>query len=215
MSAQKALAQAERLLQRGKLQEAADELEETLQADSSNEIVASKLALIYIDLGEKSKSVGLYCQTAKRASEAGKSRKAIALLKQALNLNPRDPRVLLALAKENEQLGRLSAAKQYINHLLDFCLPRKRYLDAIEACASLVRYSPNEEEPKIKWIELLQLRPDDDQVISAIVVICAPPGKASCEIIESFNSLYVTPVIGSVVSKNNGTSFKAKFSTCG
>ena len=36
------------------------------------------------------------------------------------------------------------------------------------------------------------------------IVICDPPGKASCEMIESFNSLYVIPVIGSVVSKNNG-----------
>lgn len=179
MSVQKILAQAEKLLQKGKLQEATTKLEEVLRTDPNNEVAANKLAIAYIDLGERSKAVGLYCQIAKRASDIGKSNKAIALYKQALNVDPRDFRVLSGLADESEQLGKFSEAKQFTSQLINFLLPRKRYLEATESCARLVRCSPNDEGPKIQWLEILRLLSDDSRLTPALVALCGPPGMVT------------------------------------
>lgn len=181
MDVQKVLAQIEQLLKRGKTQEAVEKLEDVLEADPQNEVAANKLAVAYISLEQKSKAVGLYCDVARRASAKGKNQKAFAMYKQALSIDDSDPRVLKGIAEESEQLGKFSDAVKYSELLVNYYLPRKRYLDIIDACARLVRCQPENERAKQIWLEVVRILADESKLARALVVFCGPPGLASEE----------------------------------
>src|SRR3989338_2601321 len=181
MDVPKVLAQAEQLLKRGKTQEAVEKYEEVLQADPQNEVAANKAALAYLELDQKPKAVGLYCNSARRASAKGKNQKALALYKQALVLDESDPRALTGIAEESEQLGKFSDALKYSELLVNIFLPRKRYLELIDACARLVRCQPENDRAKQIWIEVVRVLADEGKLARALVTFCGPPGLVSSE----------------------------------
>lgn len=181
MEVQKVLVQVESLLKRGKKAEAAEKLAEVLAVDPQNEVVASRLAITYSELGEIKKAIGIYCQVAKRASERGKNQKALVLYKQALAMDENDPRVLMGMAEESEQLGKFSDAAKYARGLLAYYLPRKRYSDILLACARIARFEPEDEEPKKIWLDVLRTLGNEAKLNEALVVLAGPPGLVSTE----------------------------------
>ena len=158
------------------MQEASVKLEKFLADEPLNEVIAGKLALVYKDLGETLKAVEILCKNAKTASDKGKGPKALALYKQALAILPDNPKVLAGLAEENEQLGRFSEAVNQSRRLLKILLKRKRYVEALECCARLVRCVPDEADYGVSWLDMIRKIGDEDRLQTALVVMCGPPG---------------------------------------
>lgn len=177
----KLIAEADKLLEKGKIPEALEKLKAAQKAEPLNQLVATKLANAYVDNGETDKAVKVFVALADRLSEAGKAQVAIAIYKQALELNPADVTLKVKFAVECEAAGKLSDAQNNASFALKHYLSRKKYFDAANLMPMLVRIQGKDEKLKETWIEILQLSQADQKLIHLLVALCGPPGLVSQE----------------------------------
>lgn len=181
MSVTKLLEQADKLLEKGKAEEALAKLQAAFAQDPSNELAANKLARTFVALGKQAEAVNIYKQLGVRAGSSGKSQKAVALFRQGLEIDPGNLEIIEKLAPECEAIGKLSEAATYAKQVLGHYLPRKRYLDALAALALLARVQPNDEGIRQAWLELLIYVRLEPQLQKALVCLCGPPGISLSE----------------------------------
>lgn len=181
MSVQKLVAEADKLLEKGKLPEGIAKLKQALQGEPLNQIVATKLANNLVQSGNAAEAAKVYGSLAKRLSEAGKAQLAIAIYKQAIELSPDDVNLRVKFAQECESVGKLGDAFLQAQIALQYYLKRKKYFDAADLMPVLARSQPKDEKVKTTWAEVLYLSQAEQKVVHFLVAICGPPGVQSQE----------------------------------
>lgn len=176
MAIDKALAQAEKLFEKRKFAEALEKYLEVNKADPNNEIVNNKLVRCYVELGKPQEAVEFIKKMALLASKGGRSQKAVALLKQAYQVNPNDLDLIHMLAEECEAAGKVQDANEYAGYLLAYYVPRKLFAKASEVCRQLVRLNRSNQEYKNAWLELILYSGSETTLLPALVGLCGPPG---------------------------------------
>ncbi len=181
MSVQKLVAEADKLLEKGKVPEGIAKLKTALTQEPLNQIVATKLANIHVQNREPEEAAKVYGQLAKRLSDAGKSQVAIAIYKQALELTPDDINLRVKFAQECESVGKLGDAFLQAQVALQYYLKRKKFFDAANLLPLLARAQPKDEKIKLAWVEVLHLSQAEQKLVHFLVAICGPPGVVSQE----------------------------------
>jgi tetratricopeptide (TPR) repeat protein len=175
----KLVSEADRLLEKGKIPEAIEKLKAALKDDPLNQLVATKLANAFIENDEKENAIKVFTQLANRLSEAGKSQIAIAIYKQAIELDPKDIALKVRFATECESVGKIGDAMGQANLAFQYYIRRKKYFDAANILPLMVRLQPKDEKLKLNWIEVLQLSQADQKLVHLLVALCGPPGIVS------------------------------------
>lgn len=181
MSVQKLIGQAEKLLDRGKLDEGIEKLREALKQDPKNENAANRLARAYIDNEEPFEAVAIFCQMAKYAGDAGRSNKAIALYRQALNLDPNNIQIKEKLSGELQDQGQDAEAIRLCKEVVSFYFPRKKFNQALSAVSRLINLDPKDQSALTQWFELLKYNNTDEQLDLLISTLIGAPGIKSKE----------------------------------
>jgi tetratricopeptide (TPR) repeat protein len=181
MSVQKLIAEADKLLDKGKVPEALEKLKTAFNSEPMNQLVATKLANIFVESGDSAKAAKVYVGLANRLSEAGKAQVAIAVYKQALEINPDDIELKFRFAKECEGLGKIGDALVYAQQVLQYYIQRKKYFDASNIMPLLVRVHTKDESYKLAWVEVMQYSQAEQKLSHLLVALCGPPGLSSTE----------------------------------
>lgn len=181
MSVQKLVAEAEKLLEKGKTPEAVAKLKAALMEEPLNQLVATKLANIHVQNQQPAEAAKVYGALAKRLSDAGKSQVAIAIYKQALELTPDDINLRVKFAQECESVGKLGDAFLQGQIALQYFLKRKKYFDAANLMPLMARAQPKDEKIKMAWVEVLHLGQAEQKLVHFLVAVCGPPGVLSQE----------------------------------
>ncbi|MGE3261216.1 MAG: tetratricopeptide repeat protein [Bacteriovoracia bacterium] len=181
MSVQKIIAEADKLLDRGKLPEAIEKLKFALQAEPTNQLATTKLANAYAAGGSKEKAAATFTALANRLSEVGKAQVAIAVYKQALELTPNDISLKLRFAQECESVGKVGDAQTQAQSVFQYYLRRKKYFDAANILPMLVRLNGKDDILKQAWLEVMLLSQAEKKLVHLLVALCGPPGIVSEE----------------------------------
>lgn len=181
MSVQKIIAEADKLLDRGKLPEAIEKLKFALQAEPTNQLATTKLANAYVAGGSKEKAAATFTALANRLSEVGKAQVAIAVYKQALELTPNDISLKLRFAQECESVGKVGDAQTQAQSVFQYYLRRKKYFDAANILPMLVRLNGKDDILKQAWLEVMLLSQAEKKLVHLLVALCGPPGIVSEE----------------------------------
>lgn len=181
MSVQKLIAEADKLLDRGKHAEAIEKLKAALQTEPMNQLATTKLANAYAATGNKEKAAATVISLANKLSDAGKAQVAIAVFKQALEFTPNDIALKLRYAQECEGVGKVGDAQTQASAVLQHYLRRKRYFDAANILPMLVRLNAKDDRLKLAWLEVMQLSQAEKKLVHLLVALCGPPGLVSQE----------------------------------
>lgn len=181
MSVQKLVSEADRLLEKGKAPEAIEKLKQALRDEPLNQFVGTKLSALLVDSGDKSGAVKVLVTLAEKLSDAGKSQVAIAIFKQAIDLDPTNIDLKVKYTRECESVGKLGDALGQGQIALQYYLRRKKYFDAANLMPVLVRIQPKDEKLKQAWLEVMQFAQADQKLIHLLVALCGPPGLVSQE----------------------------------
>ncbi len=179
MAVQKLLAEADKLFEKGKHAEGINKIKQALAEEPLNQIVATKLANIYVQNREPHEASKVYGFLAKKLSDAGKGQVAIAIYKQAVELAPDDISLRVRYAQECESGGKLGDAFLQGQVALQHFLRRKKYFDAADLMPLLARSQPKDEKIKLAWVETLWLSQAEQKLIHFLVAACGPPGLVS------------------------------------
>lgn len=181
MSVQKLIAEADKLFEKGKHAEGVAKIKQALSEEPLNQLVATKLANIYVQDRKPEEASKVYGALAKRLSDAGKSQVAIAIYKQAVELSPDDIGLRVRYAQECESVGKLGDAFLQGQIALQFYLRRKKYFDAANLMPLLARSQPKDDKIKLAWVEILNLSQADQKLVHFLVAAWGPPGVVSPE----------------------------------
>lgn len=177
----KLVAEVDKLLEKGKIPEAIEKLKSGIRSEPLNQLLVTKLANIYVEKGEPKNAVTVFSALASRLSEAGKSQVAIAIFKQAIDLDPLDFDLRVKFANENESCGKIADAHAQGQLVFQHYLKRKKYFDCAGLFPLLVRTQPKDEKLKQAWIEILQLSQAEQKMVHLLVALAGPPGLVSKE----------------------------------
>lgn len=181
MAVQKLIAEADKLFEKGKHAEGVSKLKQALAEEPLNQIVATKLANVFVQNREPLEAAKVYSFLAKKLSEAGKSQVAIAIYKQAVELAPDDVSLRVRYAQECESVGKLGDAFLQGQIALQYFLRRKKYFDAANLMPLMARSQPKDEKIKMAWVEVLHLSQADQKLVHFLVAAWGPPGVVSQE----------------------------------
>jgi len=177
----KLVAEVDRLLEKGKAPEAIEKLKTGIRSEPLNQLLVTKLANIYVEKGEPKNAAVAYTALATRLSDAGKSQVAIAIFKQAIDLDPLDFDLRIKFANENETCGKIADAHAQGQLVFQHFFKRKKYFDCAGLFPLLVRTQPKDEKLKQLWIEILQLSQAEQKMVHLLVALAGPPGLVSKE----------------------------------
>lgn len=195
MSVQKLVAEADKLFEKGKVPEGIAKLKAALTEEPLNQIVATKLAGIYVQNREPLEASKVYGGLAKRLSDAGKSSVAIAIYKQALELSPDDIALRFRYATECEAEGKLGDAFLQGQIVLNYYLRRKKYFDASNVLPLMARAQPKDDKIKAAWIDVMQLCQADQKLANLLVALCGPPGMVAADFPVGGDPVTLTPAL--------------------
>lgn len=183
MSAQK-LAEAEKLLEKGKVAEAIQAFKSLVASEPNNQTYVTKLSAAYAADGDMAASIATLLGYAKRVGKAGKPQLAVAILKQALEREPENVGLLEEYAAQCEASGKFSEAANTAQKVLAIYLPRKKYFDALNVFPLLVRVAPKEQKFRAAWVEIMGIALAEQKLIHLLVALLGPPGLTS-EVFET------------------------------
>ncbi len=199
MSTQKLLAEAEKLLERGKTAEAIEKLKSCIATEPNNQLAVNRLAHAYMSLGEEAKAVDTLAQFARKMATAGKPQVAVAIYKQALDIAPQNTNLIQEFAFQCEEAGKLSEASTQAQKLLSYYLPRKKFFDALNIFPLLARISQKDDNIKTLWIQAMRSGLAELKLIHLLVAVLGPPGLNSEEFQTGGDPSTVTPQIYSAL----------------
>ncbi len=182
MSAQKLLAEADKLLEKGKTAEAVAKVRSAVAAEPTNQLIVTKLVDLYLNLGKVAEAAQAYVQLAERLSEAGKSQVAVAVYKKALDVIPGDYNLRNKYVMECERAGKLGEAYAGAQDLLSYLIPRKKYFEALNIFVVIYRVQARDPNFRNLWLDLLLKTQSEQKLIHFLVALFGPPGIASPEI---------------------------------
>jgi tetratricopeptide (TPR) repeat protein len=156
----KVLRDAERLVQKGKLEQAIKEYEKVLKKFPGDTTIINRVGDLYGRIGELQRAIELYEEIAEHFSRDGFTTKAIAILKKIQRLDPQRLDIFEQLAGLYFDQGLLVESKREYQILADWYVKNGDLEKAIEAHEKLVDLDPNNHVSALRLADLLLRRKD-------------------------------------------------------
>ena len=156
----KVLRDAEKLVQKGKLEQAIKEYEKVLKKFPDDTTTINRVGDLYGRIGQLKPAIKLYEEIAEHFTKDGFTTKAIAILKKIQRLDPQRLDVFERLAALYFEQGLVVEAKREYQILADWYVKNGDVQNAIKSHEKLVDLDPNNHVSSLRLAELL-LRNDD------------------------------------------------------
>jgi tetratricopeptide (TPR) repeat protein len=156
----KVLRDAERLVQKGKLEQAIREYEKVLKKFPGDTTIINRVGDLYGRVGDLQRAIELYEEIAEHFSRDGFTTKAIAILKKIQRLDPQRLDIFERLAGLYFDQGLLVEAKREYQILADWYVKNGDLENAIESHEKLVDLDPNNHVAALRLADLLLRRED-------------------------------------------------------
>jgi len=151
----KILREAEKLVQRGRIDQAIKEYEKLLEANPNDANTINRVGDLYGRIGQVDRAIELYERIADYFTKDGFTTKAIAILKKINRLAPQRLDIFGRLAELYVQQGLLVEAKNQYQMLADWFVRGGDLKQAIEAHRKLVQLDPTNHMANLRLADLL------------------------------------------------------------
>ncbi len=151
----KILKEAERLVQKGKVEQAIKEYEQLLKANPNDANTINRIGDLYGRVGQIDKAITLYEKIATNFTEDGFATKAIAILKKINRLAPQRLDIFHQLAELYIQQGLMVEAKNQFQILADWYVKNNDTGNAIKAHQRLIQLDPSNHMAHLRLADLL------------------------------------------------------------
>ncbi len=152
------LKDAEKLVQKGKLEQAIREYEKILKRYPSDTTIINRVGDLYGRIGQLQRSIELYEEIADHFTSDGFVTKAIAILKKIQRLDPQRLDIFERLAQLYFDQGLIVEAKREYQILADWYIKNAQLEKAIEAHEKLVDLDPSNHVSSLRLADLLLRR---------------------------------------------------------
>ena len=156
----KVLKDAEKLVQKGKLEQAIKEYEKVLKKFPDDTTIINRVGDLYGRVGQLKPAIELYEEIAEHFTRDGFTTKAIAILKKIQRLDPQRLDIFERLAGLYFEQGLMVEAKREYQILADWYVKNGDIQNAIKSHEKLVDLDPNNHVSSLRLAELL-LQNDD------------------------------------------------------
>jgi pilus assembly protein FimV len=156
----KVLKDAEKLVQKGKLEQAIKEYEKVLKKFPDDTTIINRVGDLYGRVGQLKPAIELYEEIAEHFTRDGFTTKAIAILKKIQRLDPQRLDIFERLAALYFEQGLMVEAKREYQILADWYVKNGDVQNAIKSHEKLVDLDPNNHVSSLRLAELL-LRNDE------------------------------------------------------
>ena len=156
----KVLRDAERLVQKGKLEQAIKEYEKVLKKFPGDTTIINRVGDLYGRVGDLQRAIELYEEIAEHFTRDGFTTKAIAILKKIQRLDPQRLDIFERLAGLYFDQGLMVESKREYQILADWYVKNGDLEKAIEAHEKLVDLDPNNHVSALRLADLLLRRND-------------------------------------------------------
>jgi pilus assembly protein FimV len=176
----KVLRDAERLVQKGKLEQAIKEYEKVLKKFPGDTTIINRVGDLYGRVGELQRAIELYEEIAEHFTRDGFTTKAIAILKKIQRLDPQRLDIFERLAALYFDQGLLVESKREYQILADWYVKNGDLEKAIESHEKLVDLDPNNHVSALRLADLLLRRKDTTsalKVYSRLGAVLLDAGK--------------------------------------
>jgi len=154
---QAAIASAEKLVSKGKIDAAIKEYRKLVADNPNDASTLNRLGDLYARLDKIDDAVRLFSQIADRYTEDGFFVKAIAIYKKIIKLDPTRLAVYERLAELYHKQGLITEARTQYQVLVDYYLKHGNTAAAVGVLESMVRLEPEDPTPHVKLAELYRL----------------------------------------------------------
>ena len=163
----KILKNAEKLVQKGKLEQAIREFEKLLQASPDDTNTINRLGDLCGRVGEIDKAVTLYEQVAVRFADQGFLPKAIAIYKKINRLAPQRLDIFERLGELYIEQGLTVEAKSQFQMLAEHYAKNEDMESAIRAHQRLSEIDPNDSSTRLKFADMLLQAGNAEEAMAA------------------------------------------------
>lgn len=163
---------ARKAYEKGQFDKAVKEYLRVVKEDPKDVRVWLKIGDLYAKKGSKQEATDTYLKVATFYSEQGFYRKAVAVYKQILKLDPRLVDVNLKLAELYRQLGLLSDAMQHFEMVAAFFHREGKTREALATIRQLVELDPENVATRIKLAELYSKEGMNDEAVAEFAHAC-------------------------------------------
>jgi tetratricopeptide (TPR) repeat protein len=151
----KILKTAEKLVQKGKLEQAIKEYEKLRKASPEDTNTINRLGDLYGRVGDIEEAIDLYCQVAEKFSEQGFLPKAIAMYKKVNRLAPQRLDIFERLGELYIEQGLMVEAKNQFQMLAEHYAKSDDIESAIRANQRLSDIDPDDATTRLRFADLL------------------------------------------------------------
>jgi tetratricopeptide (TPR) repeat protein len=163
----KILKSAEKLVQKGKLDQAIKEYEKLLKAQPEDTNTVNRLGDLYGRVGEIDKAVSLYEKVAEQFADQGFVPKAIAIYKKINRLAPQRLDIFERLGELYVEQGLMVEAKSQFQMLAEHYAKNDDLESAIRVHKSLTDIDPSDSTSRLKFADLLLESGNAEQAMGA------------------------------------------------
>ncbi|MFV2073238.1 MAG: tetratricopeptide repeat protein [Thermoanaerobaculales bacterium] len=161
----KVLKDAEKLVQKGKVEQAVREYEKVLKAYPEDTTTINRVGDLYGRMGNVERAIELYEQIADHFTKDGFNTKAIAILKKINRLDPQRLHIFGRLGELYLEQGLTVEAKNQYRMLADWYLKNEDLDNAIESHQKLVDLEPDNHMSALRLADLLFQRGDAEAAL--------------------------------------------------
>ena len=161
----KVLKNAEKLVQKGKIEQAIKEYEKLLKDNPGDANTINRVGDLYGRIGQVDKAIELYEQIAEIFSKDGFFTKAIAILKKINRLAPNRLDIFEQLAELYTQQGLIVEAKSQYQMLAEWYLRHEDLDNSVAIHRKLVELDPSNHVANLKLADLLMQKGEQEQAL--------------------------------------------------
>jgi tetratricopeptide (TPR) repeat protein len=161
----KVLKDAEKLVQKGKVEQAIREYEKILKKFPEDTTIINRVGDLYGRVGNVDRAIELYEQIAKHFTRDGFTTKAIAILKKINRLDPQRLDIFAQLAELYVDQGLIVEAKREYEILADWYIKHDDLEKAIDSHKKLTELEPSNHVFALRLADLLIQRGDTEEAL--------------------------------------------------
>ncbi len=158
----KVLKEAEKLVQKNKVEQAIREYEKLLKAFPDDTNTINRIGDLYGRIGQVDKAIDLYERIADHFTKDGFATKAIAILKKINRLDPQRLDIFERLAELYVEKGLTVEAKREYQVLADWYMKNDQPHRAVESLTKLVELEPGNHASALRLADLLMKQRQED-----------------------------------------------------
>lgn len=166
MNRQAAIASAEKLVSKGKIEAAIKEYRKLLADNPNDASTLNRLGDLFVRLNQIDEATKLFAQIADRYTEDGFFVKAIAIYKKIIKLDPTRLAVYERLAGLYHRQGLVTEARTQYQVLVDYYQKHANPAAAIGVLQRMVELEPEDPSPHVKLAELYHSQNQGDRELA-------------------------------------------------